>query len=178
MAETIGRGVLIFTVFIALAGLVWPIAAGASTARADRKRRGDPPMFDERQVLARLRAAVHTLFALLGLLVLWTVLDLSGRFSWTGSMTDLLLCALPLVHAAWSADCILHGAYTGWRGRPDTDTLAVTASLYFCFLPNAFRMGKLIETALPMVVSCSCSLLLAGVVLYQARREKRGEDAQ
>lgn len=178
MAGIIGRGVLIVTIFIALAGLVWPIAAGVSAARQDRKTRGDPPLFDERQVLARLRAAVHTLFALLGFLVLWTVLDLSGRFSWTGSMTDLLLCALPLVHAVWSADCILHSAYTGWRGRPDTDTLAVTASLYFCFLPNAFRMGGLIETALPIVVSCSCSLLLAGIVLYQSRRGKRGEDAE
>lgn len=176
MAETIGRGVLIFTVLIALVCLVWPITAGVSMAREDRNTRGEPPVFDERQVLARLRAAVHTLFALLGLLVLWTALDLSGRFSWTGSITDLLLCALPLAHAVWSADCILHGAYTGWRGRPDTDTLAVTASLYFCFLPNAFRLGELIETALPMVVACSCSLLLAGIVLYQSRREKHGED--
>lgn len=101
-----------------------------------------------------------------------------GRFSWAGSMTVLLLCALPLVHSVWPADCILHSAYTGWRGRPDTDTLAVTASLYFCFLPNAFRMGGLIETALPIVVSCSCSLLLAGIALYQFRREKRGVDSE
>lgn len=178
MAVIIGRGVLIFTIFISLAGLIWPIAAGASIAREDRKTRGAPPVFDARQVLVRLRAAVHTLFALLGFLVLWTVLDLSGRFSWTGSMTVLLLCALPLVHSVWPADCILHSAYTGWRGRPDTDTLAVTASLYFCFLPNAFRMGGLIETALLIVVSCSCSLLLAGIALYQFRREKRGVDSE
>lgn len=43
MAVIIGRGVLIFTIFISLAGLIWPIAAGASIAREDRKTRGASP---------------------------------------------------------------------------------------------------------------------------------------
>ena len=138
MAVIIGRGGLIFTIFISLAGLIWPIAAGASIAREDRKTRGAPPVFDARQVLVRLRAAVHTLFALLGFLVLWTVLDLSGRFSWAGSMTVLLLCALPLVHTDWPADCILHSAYTaGGEDRTPIRTLSRRRSIsVFCPTPS------------------------------------------
>lgn len=86
--------VLLFV--FALSAFVWPLALGVHLELEERKKRGEPPAYDERQKLARLRAGSHAMYTLLFFLVFWAVMDQIGWFDWTSSILDLVLCALML----------------------------------------------------------------------------------
>lgn len=170
MSEGFKAAVLTLLVILAIAGLIWPLALGAYFEQQERKRRNEPPIFDERQRLVRLRACAHGLCALLGLGTVWTALDLTGRFPWTDSIIDLFLCALVLFNAVWTLDTLLHDAYAGWRTRNSGSASLI--AMYMLFLANAFRTGAVTATWLPMLFACAGFSAVLGAVLWKQRREK------
>ena len=64
---TITTITILLFVFV-LSAFIWPIALGIHLEMEGRKKRGEPPAYDERQKLARLRAGSHAMYALLFLL--------------------------------------------------------------------------------------------------------------
>ena len=162
----------------ALSAIIWPLALGIYLEQQEQKReRKGLPRFDERQKLARLRASAHGLYALLGLLAVWTALDMAGAVPWTDSAIDLFLCALALFHSVWTLDCLLHDAYTGWRSGPRASGAASLTAMYLFFLTNAFRSGAVTATWLPLLFAGGGFAAVSGGVLWQQRREKRGDGA-
>ena len=123
-------------------------------------------------------ASAHALYALLGLLAVWTVLDMTGLAAWTDSVIDLFLCALALFHGVWTLDCLLHDAYIGWRAKPHANGFASLIAMYLFFLTNAFRAGAVTATWLPLLFAGGGFGAVLGGVLWQQRREKgQTEDA-
>ena len=109
--------ILAILLVFALAAFLWPLAAGIYIEQRDRRKRGEPPEYDERQALARLRAGSHALSFLLCYLAVWGVMELAGWFAWTGIIPLMILCGCLLTLMVWAADCILHDAWTGWSQR-------------------------------------------------------------
>lgn len=177
MSESAKAAVLAALLVFAVSAIVWPLALGIYMEQQDQKKRSEPPRFDERQKLARLRASVHGLYALLGLLAVWTALDVAGLAAWTDSVIDLFLCALALFHSVWALDCLLHDAYTGWRSKPHDNGAAALIAMYLFFLTNAFRSGAVTATWLPLLFAGGGFAAVCGGALWQRRREKgRAED--
>ena len=173
MSEGAKTAVLLALLVFALSAILWPLAMGIhQEQQAQREERRGRPRFDERQKLARLRASAHGLYALLGLLAVWTVLDLTGRAGWTDSSIDLFLCALALFHGVWTLDCLLHDAYIGWRAKPHANGFASLIAMYLFFLTNAFRAGGVTATWLPLLFAGGSFGAVLGGVLWQQRREK------
>lgn len=171
--------ILLVLLVFAISAIVWPLAMGIYLEQqAQKKERNGLPRFDERQKLARLRASAHALYALLGLLAVWTVLDMTGLAAWTDSVIDLFLCALALFHGVWTLDCLLHDAYIGWRAKPHANGFASLIAMYLFFLTNTFRAGAVTATWLPLLFAGGGFGAVLGGVLWQQRREKgQTEDA-
>ena len=141
--------------------------------RKEHEKRGEPPRFDERQRIARLRAGNHALYALIIVLILWTVLDQLG-YDWLGNIWSMLFCALFLVWGVWSADCILHDGFIGWREQkniPNSYALTYTVMM----LVPASHLRSIASSWLPEVFAFADAAVLCIVVLYKYRKEKRAE---
>lgn len=166
-------GLLLF----ALLGWLWPLLAAIQIEGENRKKQDEPPQYDERQRLARLRAGNHTLFALLGFLGVWTVLDQLGWFAWTASVLDMTLCALILAWGVWASDCILHDAFITWKDkRKDADALALVYCWMLFAWTNPSDSGpELCDSWMPFILSCVYAVGLSGIVIYKTRRRKLAE---
>ena len=165
---TIGILILIFGAYfgaLALAG--W-------YDQKERQKRGEPPRFDERQRIARLRAGNHTLYALLVFLILWTVLD-QMDCGWLGNAWSMLFCALLLAWGVWTADCILHDGFIGWKEKNSSNTMALSWAAMLFMNMNSFHSSGVTDSWLPMLFAGGIALILAAIVLYQYRLEKRAE---
>lgn len=174
MKTLITVGLLLF----ALAAWLWPLLFGMQLELEERKKRGDPPEYDERQRLVRLRAGNHTLFALLGFLGLWTAADQIGWFAWTGSPLDMTLCALTLAWGVWASDCILHDGFTGWRDRRrNADAVALTYCVSMGMFVRAFCASGMCASWAPFVFACANPAALCAIMLLKARRRAEAEDA-
>lgn len=161
----------------AAAAWLWPLLLGMQLELEARKKRGEPPQYNERQRIARLRAGNHALFALVGFLILWTILDQLGCFAWTGSVLDMTLCALILAWGVWASDCILHDAFITWKDkRKDADALALAYCWMLFIWTNPSDSGpEVCDSWLPFIFSCVYAVTLTGVVLCKARKRKRAE---
>ncbi len=161
----------------AAAAWIWPLALGIHLEQEARKKRKEPPEYDERQRIARLRAGNHALYALLSFLLVWTIADQFGRFDWTGSMLDMTLCGLILAWGVWTSDCILHDAFITWKDkRKDADALALVYCWTLFHLTSPFNSGSAIfDSWLPFIFSCVYVVVLAGVIFYKVRKRKRAE---
>ena len=178
MSEETKTIITVALLVFAAAAWIWPLALGIHLEQEARKKRNEPPQFDERQRLAQLRAGNRALYALLGLLAVWTVLDMTGLAAWTDSVIDLFLCALALFHGVWTLDCLLHDAYIGWRAKPHANGFASLIAMYLFFLTNTFRAGAVTATWLPLLFAGCGFGTVRGGVLWQQRREKgQTEDA-
>ena len=177
MKTLMTAGLLLF----ALAAWLWPLLFGIQLELEEQKKRGEPPAYDERQRLVRLRAGNHTLFALLGFLGLWTAADQLGWFAWTGSTLDMALCALTLAWGVWASDCILHDGLIGWKEkRNSSDTFALTYTTTLLLISNSFRSSGVTDSWLPFIFAVADEAVLCAAVLYKYRKEKcadREEDA-
>lgn len=164
-------------VLFAILAWLWPLMAAMQMELEARKRRGDPPQYDERQRIARLQAGNHALFALLGFLGVWTVADQFEWFDWTGSVLDMTLCALILAWGVWAADCILHDAFVTWKDkRKDADAWALAYCWILFIWTNPSDSGpEICDSWMPFLFSCVYAVVLTGVVIYKARRRKRAE---
>lgn len=160
--------------FAAIAWL-WPLLLGMHLEMEERKKRKEPPQYDERQRLSRMRAGSHALYAVLGFLLVWAALDQLGRFDWTGSILDMTLCAMLLAWCVWASDCILHDAFVTWKDkRKDADVLSLNycGLMIFWTRPDS---GLLCESWLPMIFSISSTAVLLGICIYKARKRKKAE---
>lgn len=163
-------------IFVALAWIA-PYAMAVQMEWEAKKRRGDPPDYDERQRLSRLRAGNHTLFVLLGFLSVWMAVDQFGWFAWTSSTLDLTLCALLLAWGVWAADCVLHDAFAPWKDKQkNADSFAATASLPMMMAARTFYDCGVCASWLPGAFAAANALALAGIALWKYRRDKKAEN--
>lgn len=166
--------VLLFV--FALSAFVWPLALGVHLELEERKKRGEPPAYDERQKLARLRAGSHAMYTLLFFLVFWAVMDQIGWFDWTSSILDLVLCALMLAWCVWASDCIWHDAFITWKDkRKDADILGMNYSIPMMFFVRAFCAAEITTSWVPFIFACANIVVLCIVVFCKYRRDKKAE---
>lgn len=181
MSEQTITLITIILVVFALSAFIWPFALGIHLELEGRKKRNEPPDYDERQKLARQRAGNHALYVLLGFLGLWAIVDRIGWLSWTGSILDLVLCALILTWCVWSSDCILHDGFSSWKDRQkNADALSGTYSLWIMMFVRPFCEHGVTASWMPFIFACVNIAVLLTVVLYKARRDKKAaqeEDA-
>ncbi len=173
--ETLTLITVLLFVF-ALSAFIWPITLGVHLELEGRKKRGEPPTYDERQKLARQKAGNHAMYVLLVFLVLWAVADRIGWFDWTESVLDLVLCALMLTWCVWASDCILHDGFSGWKDkRKDADVAALTYSIPMVMFVRAFCAGGITKSWGPFIFACANCVVLCIVLLYKWRKSKRAE---
>lgn len=171
--ETITLITILLVVF-ALSAFIWPFALGIHLELEGRKKRGEPPQYDERQKVARLRAGNHAMYVLLTFLVLWTIVNQLGWFTWTSSILDLVLCALILTWCVWASDCILHDGFSSWKDKQkNADALSGTYSLWIMMFVRPFCEYRITAAWLPFIFACVNTAVLLTVVLYKARRDKK-----
>lgn len=171
----ISAALLIF----ALSAFLWPLAGGIYIEQRDRRRRGEPPEYDERQALARLRAGSHALSFLLCYLAIWAVLELAGWFAWTGIIPLMILCGCLLTLMVWAADCILHDAWTGWSKRKQNVQGAIFLIWGVQFMmqsPVQLHAGNA-AWGMALLILGSGFLVLTGIAAYASHRQKLAEDA-
>ena len=177
-----GKNILLIlgVMLLVSAGFGWPLLAAAYYEKQARENRGEPPRFDERQRLARQRGGNHALYVLIGFLIVWACLDMGGWFGWTGSVLDLVLCALPLTLGVWTADCVLHSAFSGWKEKNTSDSFALSLMVIIANFISPFWIGGFLKSRLPGFFAMGSVLALGGVYLYQhvllPRMAKQAED--
>lgn len=165
----------------ALSAFIWPLALGIHLELEGRKKRGEPPQYDERQKLARQRAGNHAMYVLLTFLVLWAIVNQIGWFAWTDSILDLVLCALILTWCVWASDCILHDGFSSWKDKQkNADNLSGTYSVLIMTFVRTFCENKITASWLPFIFAWVNIAVMLVVVTYKARRDKKAaqeEDA-
>lgn len=158
----------------AAAAWLWPLLMGMQFELEARKKRKEPPEYDERQRLARLRAGNHALYAVVGFLLVWTILDQLGRFAWTASMLDMTLCALLLSWGVWAGDCILHDGFVSWKDkRRDANASVLVYCTSMFFFVRSFCASDVCASWVPFLFACGNAAAMAVVVIWKARKEKR-----
>lgn len=163
-------------ILFAILAWLWPFVAAMQMELEARRKRGEPPEYDERQRIARLRAGNHALFALLGFLGVWMAVDQFGWFAWTGSTLDLTLCALLLAWGVWAADCVLHDAFVTWKDkRKDANAAALTFCIPMASFVRSFCVSGACMSWMPFLFACANALILASVIFYKYRKTKKAE---
>lgn len=139
-----------------------------------RKKHGEPLDYDERQRLARQRAGNHALYALMGFLALWAVVDQFGWFAWTGVILDMVLCAMMLTWCVWSSECIWSDAFITWKNKQlSASGLAMYWGTLILTNTNTLRSIGILETRLPLLFACGSLAALCVMVLCKRWRDKR-----
>lgn len=173
--ETTAFITILLFIFV-LSAFIWPIALGMHLELEGRKKRGEPPAYDERQKLARLRAGSHAMYVLLFFLVLWAIINQLGWFDWTKSVLDLVLCAMLLTWCAWASDCILHNGFSSWKDkRKDADVMVITFSLPMAEVVRSLCDSDITASWVPFIFVCVDMVIFGAVLLYKWRREKYAE---
>lgn len=181
MSEQTITLITILLVVFALSAFIWPFALGIHLELEGRKKRGEPPQYDERQKLARQRAGNHAMYVLLTFLVLWVIVNQIGWFTWTESVLDLVLCALILTWCVWASDCILHDGFSSWKDKQKSaDGLSGSYSVSIMWLVHPFCKHGVTASWMPLIFAWVNIAVLLTVVLYKTRRDKKAaqeEDA-
>ena len=165
----IGMLALIFGAYLGALGLI------GYYDKKEHEKRGEPPRFDERQRIVRLRAGNHALCALIVFLILWTLLDQLG-YDWLGNIWSMLFCALFLVWGVWSVDCILHDGFIGWKEQKNIPNSYALSYTVMMLMPTSnFRSMGITDSWLPAVFIFTDAVVLGIVVLCKYRKEKRAE---
>ena len=166
--------ITIALIAFAVIAWLWPILLGMQFELEERKKRNEPPDYDERQKLARQRAGNHALYVLLGFLALWTIMDQIGWFSWTGSVMDMSLCAMLLAWGVWTSECILNDAFVTWKNKQlgASGSAATTVTIMVLWINN-FRSMGIVDSWMPFIFACGNMAALCVVVLYKTRRDKK-----
>ena len=168
-AFIIGMLVLLFGSYFGIMGAIgW-------LDKKEREKRGEPPRFDERQRIARLRAGNHALCALIAFLVVWTILNQLG-YPWAQNIWTMLFCALLLTWGVWAADCVLHDGLIGWKEKKNSsDAFALTYTTTLLMISRPFQSSGVMDSWLPFIFAAADEAVLCAAVLYKYRKEKRAE---
>ena len=171
--QTITLITILLFIFV-LSAFIWPFALGIHLELEGRKKRGEPPQYDERQKLARQRAGNHAMYVLLAFLVLWVIVDQIGWFTWTESILDLVFCALTLTWCVWASDCILHDGFSSWKDKQkNADALSGTYSLWIMLFVRPFCEHGITASWMPYIFACGNMAVLLVVEIYKTRRDKK-----
>lgn len=153
---------------------LWPVLLGIHFELEERKKRNEPPDYDERQKLARQRAGNHALYVLLGFLGLWVIVDQIGWFSWTSSVLDMALCAMLLAWGVWMSECILNDAFVTWKNKQlGASGPAVTYITMMMTWTDNFHSTGTADSWMPFIFACGNMAVLCVVMIYKHRRDKR-----
>ena len=175
---------IIFIVMMVICGILWlgPMCIAISIEDQERKKRGELPpgkaLYDERQTIIRLRAGIHALFALIGYLVLWALLDFFGPWAWTGEVAPLVFGGVMLAAVVWTVECTLRDAAVGWNQKKDTTGPMTT---YSSCLMCCAMWGNILWEDGGFVLSAVLYLTALGlavmdlVIYVKHRRKKRLE---
>lgn len=176
MTEETKRIITIALLLFAALAWLWPVLMALHIDQEERKKRGEPPPYDERQRFARMRAGNHALYVLLGFLFVWAMTDQFKWFWWTSSTLDMTLCGMILTYSVWSADCVLHDAIAGWNEkRPDFEFLPLTHTGLILVWLNPKSGARICDSWLPSLFSCAGVVFLLGVAIYKMRKRKKAE---
>ena len=176
MSEETKKIITVALLVFAAAAWLWPLLWGIQMELEAEKKRGDPPDYDERQKLARQRAGNHTLYALLGFLLVWTAADQVWDFQWTRSTLDMTVCGLLLAWCVWASDCILHDAFVTWKDkRKDADALAFAYTWVVLFWTCPASSMELFDSWVPFIFGCVNTAILVFVVIFKAWKRKKAE---
>lgn len=171
MTEGTQNVILVVLFLFVLSGFSWPLLVAMQQEMEQREKElGGLPRFDERQQLARLRAGCRSLAVLVVFLVLWAALDASGRFSWTGGASDVIVCALLLAWLVWVSDCTLHDAIVGWKEKEPFSGILLVTTLN---LVNALRAIEVIKSKFPVIFAWCIAFAYLGVLLYKHFKSRR-----
>lgn len=121
-------GLLGAAVGVAIAAVIWAVVVSLR-----KKRSGDAPEFDERQLAARAKAYSSAFFTLLGYLAVVALLDSVAEVRWCDLYTACFLGVL-LVLNVFVIAAIRSDAYFGMHERP------VTLIVAFAFV-TALNLG-------------------------------------
>ena len=169
MSGKVQTAVLIGVLVLALLAWLGPLAAAVQMEWEAKKKRGGPPDYDERQRLARQRAGNHALYALVGFLALWAVVEQFGWFTWTGAVLDMVVCALLLAWCVWTVDCVLNDAAAWGNKRFDGDGAALLSAV--CML-SCISSIEIFDSWAPCAFACGNIAALYGARLYKRRKER------
>lgn len=166
--------ITIALIAFAVIAWLWPLLLGIQFELEERKKRNEPPDYDERQKLARQRAGNHALYVLLGFLGLWVIVDGIGWFSWTSSVLDMALCAMLLTWCVWTSECILNDAFVTWKNKQlSASGSAATTATIMMLWANSFRSTGVVDSWAPFIFACGNTVVLCGVVLYKRQKDKK-----
>ena len=177
-AETKNVVMACLLVFAAAAWL-WPMLMGMYLEAEERKKRKEPPEYDERQRIARLRASSHALYVLVLFLIAWTVADQFGWFDWTDSLMDMTPCGLLAAWCVWSSESMLNDAFITWKDkRKDADAISLYYSGLVLWWTNMGSGPHISDSWLPFIFGCVTIFVQIGIIIYKARRRKRAESEE
>ena len=177
---------IILIVVMTICVIFWlgPMCGAMYIEAQERKKRGELPpgkaLYDERQTIIRLRAGVHALFALVGYLAVWAVLDLiggrKGGWAWTGEVAPLTFGGAMLAMVVWTAECTLRDAAVGWNQKNGAAGQVSISTIYAPYLmfwgSNFLEKGHTVLGCVMLLSSAGLFMVLI-VTLYAERRRKK-----
>ena len=180
---------IVVIVVMVICGILWlgPMCIAMYIEDQERKKRGEPPpnkaLYDERQTIIRLRSGVHALFALVGYLAVWAVLDLiggrKGGWAWTGEVAPLVFCGVMLALVVWTVECTLRDAAVGWNQKNGAASQLTMLSTYLICCGtwgNLFwEKGKYVFSGVMCLTALGLSVMELVTIYAMRRRKKRLE---
>lgn len=177
--ETAEKIILGIVLTLAIMGYVGPVMAAIYIEEKERKKRGELPqrkaLYDERQKMARLQAALVALVSLCGYLALWMVLHLGGWFEWTSAVVELIFCGFMFAATVWQSYCTLNDAAIGWNQKSkDVKAQKILYVVYGCTFPVYAGAQEGSFSAVFLFVAL-CMWVMAVVTFYADHRRKKRE---
>lgn len=180
---------IVLTVLMVICLIFWlgPMCAAMYIEDQERKKRGELPpgkaLYDERQTIIRLRAGVHALFALVGYLAVWAVLDLiggrKGGWAWTGEVAPLVFGGVMLALVVWTVECTLRDAAVGWNQKNGAASQLIMLSTWLICCGNWGNLfwedSSFVFSGVMYLTALGLAVMELVIIYAEHRRKKRPE---
>lgn len=164
---------------LAIMGYVGPAMAAIYIEEKERKERGELPqrkaLYDERQKMARLQAALFSLISLCGYLTLWMVLHLGGWFEWTTAVVELIFCGFMFAATVGAGYCVLNDASIGWNQKPETVKTQKILYVVYGFMFPVYAGAQEGSMSVVFLFVSLCMWAMAVATFYADHRRKKAE---
>ena len=175
-AEKIILGIVLT---LAIMCYVGPMVTAICIEEKERKKRGEPAhqkvLYDERQKMVRLQAALFALISLCGYLVLWMVLHLGGWFEWTSAVVELIFCGFMFAATVGAGYCVLNDASIGWNQKPETVKAQKILYVVYGFAFPVYAGAQDGSFSAVFIFVAICMWTMAVVTFYADHRRKKRE---